>query len=236
MRHHVVLLPCVRGRASLAAARANGYTSALLPHSCDRLRPMSEVTHILSAIERGEPQAAEQLLPLVYDELRKLAARKLAHEKPGQTLDATALVHEAYLRLVEDVQDRSILTGTGDWANRRHFFAAAAEAMRRILIENARRKGRAKHGAGRRRQYADLDSLRAAGPGEELLALHEALEEFATHDPLKAKLVELRFFAGLTLEQAAECLDISLSTADRGWRYARAWLYTAMAGDDSEKK
>jgi RNA polymerase sigma factor (TIGR02999 family) len=185
---------------------------------------MSEVTRILSAIEQGDTQAAQRLLPLVYDELRKLAAQKLAREKPGQTLQATALVHEAYLRLVDDQK----------FENRRHFFGAAAEAMRRILVENARRKGREKHGGGRRRTDADIDALMAAGPDEELLALHEALQEFAVHDPVKAKLVELRFFGGLTLEQAAECLDISLSTADRAWRYARAWLYTAMAGDESE--
>jgi len=190
---------------------------------------MNKVTVILSAIEQGDPHAAQQLLPLVYDELRRLAARKLAQEKPGQTLDATALVHEAYLRLVGGRADQH-------WDSRGHFFAAAAEAMRRILVENARRKGRDKHGGGRRRQCADLDALQAGGPSEELLALHDALYRFATHDPLKAKLVELRFFAGLTLEQAAECLEISLSTADRGWRYARAWLYAAMAAADPEKK
>ena len=187
---------------------------------------MNNITHILSAIEQGDPHAAKQLLPLVYDELRKLAAHKLAREKPGQTLQATALVHEAYLRLVGDQR----------FENRGHFFAAAAEAMRRILVENARRKGRDKHGGGRRRADADLDALMRAGPDEEILALHDALDEFAAHDPLKAKLVELRFFAGLTLRQAAECLNISLSTADRGWCYARAWLYAAMAGDSPEKK
>src|SRR5262245_7673440 len=190
---------------------------------------MNEVTHLLSAIDQGDPRAGDQLLPLVYDELRRLAAHKLAHERPGQTLDATALVHEAYLRLVGSAADQS-------WANRRHFVAAAAEAMRRILVENARRKGREKHGGGRRREDPDRDALAAGESDEELLALHDALEQFAAHDPLKAKLVELHFFAGLTLKQAAECLDISLSTADRGWRYARAWLYTAMAGADSEKK
>jgi RNA polymerase sigma factor (TIGR02999 family) len=197
---------------------------------------MSEVTRILSAIDRGDARAAEHLLPLIYDELRQLAAQKLAHERPGQTLDATALVHEAYVRLVAAGPADAARAGDRGWANRRHFFAAAAETMRRILVENARRKGRDKHGGGRRREYPDLDAFQAGGPDEELLALHDALERFAAHDPLKARLVELRFFAGLTLEQAAECLDISLSTADRGWRYARAWLYTAMAGDDSEKK
>src|SRR6476660_9515894 len=181
---------------------------------------MSEITRILSQIEQGDPQAAEKLLPLVYDELRKLAAHQLAQEKPGQTLQATALVHEAYLRLV----------GDQPFANRRHFFAAAAEVMRRILVDNARSKAREKRGGDRRREHPDRNALHAGSPAEDLLALHEALELFAVHDPLKAKLVELRFFGGLTLEEAAECLNISLSTADRAWRYARAWLYTAMVG------
>ena len=189
---------------------------------------VSDVTHILSAIERGDRHAADQLWQLVYDELRRLAGAQMAREMPGQTLDATALVHEAYLRLAGDQEQA--------FANRRHFFAAAAEAMRRILVEAARRKGRAKHGGGQRREHADLDTLGAGAPAEELLNLHEALEQFAAHDPRKAKLVELRFFAGLTLEEAAGCLDISLSTADRAWRYARAWLYHAMAGENPEKK
>lgn len=191
---------------------------------------MNDVTRILSAIERGEPEASEHLLPLVYDELRELAARRLAREKPGHTLQATALVHEAYLRLV----DSKVIQR---WDSRGHFFAAAAEAMRRILVENARRKGRVKHGGGRGREYADLDNfddLGADASTEQLLALHEALEQFAQRDPLKAKLVELRFFAGLTLVQAAECLGISPSTADRSWRYARAWLYDAMATEPGE--
>ncbi len=190
---------------------------------------MNDVTRWLSEIDKGDPEAASRLLPLVYDELRRLAAQKLVHEKPGQTLDATALVHEAYLRLVGAEHD------DGGWANRRHFFAAAAEAMRRILVENARRKGREKHGGGRDREHPNLDELCADGPAQELLALHEALDQFAQHDPVKAKLVELRFFGGLTLQQAADCLGLSLSTADRGWRYARAWLYAAMADDQSEK-
>jgi RNA polymerase sigma factor (TIGR02999 family) len=187
---------------------------------------MNEVTRILSTMQRGEAQAAEQLLPLVYEELRRLAAQRLSREKAGQTLQATALVHEAYLRLVDT---RTIQ----NWDSRGHFFAAAAEAMRRILVEHARRRGRAKHGGGRRRESAALDELSICGSPKELLALHEALEEFVLHDPLKARLVELRFFGGLTLAQAAEYLDISLSTADRAWRYARAWLYAAMAGADS---
>ncbi len=197
---------------------------------------MSEVTSILGAIERGDPAAAGRLLPLVYDELRRLAASKLAHERPGQTLDPTGLVHEAYLRLVRDAAGAPAAAADRGWDSRRHFFAAAAEAMRRILVEKARRKARVRHGGGRRREYPDLDALRAAGPAEELLALHEALERFAAHDPLKARLVELRFFAGLTLEEAADCLAISRSTAARGWRYARAWLYAAMAGRDPGKK
>jgi RNA polymerase sigma factor (TIGR02999 family) len=189
---------------------------------------MNEVTRILSTMQRDGTQAAEQLLPLVYDELRRLAAQRLAHEKPGLTLQATALVHEAYIRLVDT-------ESLGRWESRGHFFAAAAEAMRRILVEDARRRGREKHGGGRRREHAELDDLCSDGSPQELLALHEALEDFAHHRPDKAKLVELRFFAGLTLAQAAECLDISLSTADRAWRYARAWLYEAMAGDDLQK-
>jgi RNA polymerase sigma factor (TIGR02999 family) len=188
---------------------------------------VNEVTHILSAIEQGDAHAAEQLWQLVYDELRTLAGAQMAREMPGQTLDATALVHEAYLRLAGD-PDQS-------FANRRHFFAAAAEAMRRILVETARRKGRVKHGGGQKREHADLDTLDAGAPAEELLSLHEALEAFATHDPLKARLVELRFFGGLTLAQAAECLSISQSTADRAWRYARAWLYNAMSADGPDQ-
>ncbi|MBX9627595.1 MAG: sigma-70 family RNA polymerase sigma factor [Gemmataceae bacterium] len=187
---------------------------------------MDDVTVLLGAIERGDPDAAGRLWPVVYAELRKLAAAQMAKERPGQTLDATALVHEAYLRLAVD-QDRS-------FANRRHFFGAAAQAMRRILVEAARAKGREKRGGGRKREQADLDALVAGGSDEDLLALHDALEQFAAVDPVKAKLVELRFFAGLTLPQAAECLDISPSTADRGWRYARAWLYAAMSGDAAD--
>src|SRR5437764_5338695 len=158
---------------------------------------MEPITQALDAAARGEPEAAARLLPLVYDELRRLAARKLAQEKPGQTLQPTALVHEAYLRLVDTEVIRR-------WDSRGHFFAAAAEAMRRILVEKARRSGREKHGGGRRREHADLDDLGVDGSPEEMLALHEALEQFARHDPLKAKLVELRFFGGLTLAEAAE--------------------------------
>jgi len=213
------------------SAAAEIYSLVLSDHGNPDVVPfwgslMNDVTRILSAIEQGDSQAAEQLWPLVYDELRKLAGVQTAREVPGQTLSATALVHEAYLRLAGG-RDQA-------FANRQHFFAAAAEAMRRILVETARRKGREKYGGGRRREDADLDTLHAGAPAEELLALHEALEKFAAHDLLKAKLVELRFFGGLTLAQAADCLNISLSTADRAWRYARAWLYNAMSGDDPE--
>jgi RNA polymerase sigma factor (TIGR02999 family) len=179
---------------------------------------MNAVTRILSAIEQGDPQAAEQLLPLVYDELRQLAAQRLAHEAPGQTLDATALVHEAYLRLVGTDPQRP-------WDSRGHFFAAAAAAMRRILVDNARRKRSRKRGGGRARQELDEARLPAPQPRDDLLALDEALHKLAAKDKVKADLVQLRYFAGLTLEQAAKVLGISISTADRYWAYARAWLH-----------
>jgi RNA polymerase sigma factor (TIGR02999 family) len=183
---------------------------------------MHDVSHLLNAIEQGDPQAASQLLPLVYDELRRLAAQKLAHEKPGQTLQPTALVHEAYLRLVGGEEDRA-------WNGRGHFFAAAAVAMRRILVDAARRKHTQKHGGLQRRP---LDPVVAAPePDEELLALDGALEKLAAVDPLKARLVELRFFAGLTGEQAAEVLGISPTTADRHWAYARAWLRAEVSAE-----
>jgi RNA polymerase sigma factor (TIGR02999 family) len=182
---------------------------------------MDNVTHILSAIEQGDPQAAHQLLPLVYDELRKLAAQKLAHEKPGHTLEATALVHEAYVRLLGQQEPRS-------YRDRAHFFAAAAAAMRRILIDGARRKRTQKRGGAWRRR--NLEAVVAPEPDEELLALDEALQKLAAIDPKKAKLVELRYFAGLTGEQAAEVLGISPTTADRHWTYARAWLQAEVRG------
>jgi len=178
---------------------------------------MTDVTRILSAIEQGDARAAAQLLPLVYDELRTLAAQKLAQEKPGQTLQATALVHEAYLRLVGNGEELR-------WDNRRHFFAAAAEAMRRILVENARRKQMHKHGGGRQRQDLDAEALVAPESNVDLLALDAALLRLAEQDPLKAKLVELRYFAGLTGDQAAAALGMSASSADRLWVYTRAWL------------
>ena len=182
---------------------------------------MDGLTQILSAIERGEPHVAEQLLPLVYEELRRLAATKLAQEKPGQTLQATALVHEAYLRLV--ASGDASATGEPSWESRGHFFAAAAEAMRRILVEQARRKGRRKRGGDWRRWHGQL-SAPAEGPGVDLLAVDEALTELAKEHPEKAELVKLRYFAGMTLAEAASALDISTATADRRWRYARAWL------------
>ena len=183
---------------------------------------MNEVTRILSAVEAGDPRAAEQLLPLVYDELRRLAAAKLAHEKPGQTLQSTALVHEAYMRLV----------GAGsqqDWNSRGHFFAAAAEAMRRILVEQARHKSRLKRGGERRR--VDLDSACAIAEPQsvDLLALDEALTKLAADEPAKAELVKLRFFAGLTMPEAAAALGVSLATAERYWTFARSWLYAELA-------
>jgi RNA polymerase sigma factor (TIGR02999 family) len=178
---------------------------------------MNDVTRILSAIDQGDPRAAEQLLPLVYDELRRLAVRRLADEKPGQTLQATALVHEAYLRLVDSDPART-------WDSRGHFFAAAAEAMRRILVENARRKQARKRGGHHRRADMDLDALAAPVPEMDLLALDAALDRLAERDPLKARLVGLRYFAGLTGDQAAAALGISPSNADRQWVYARAWL------------
>ena len=199
---------------------------------------MNDVTRILSAIESRDPQAAEQLLPLVYQELRKLAAQRLAQEKPGQTLQATALVHEAYLRLVEasaPAQPHSPQApGKQRWNSRGHFFAAAAEAMRRILIDQARKKQRLKHGQGWQR--LDLDAAQASvqEPSTDLVALDEALAKLAQKDPVKAELVKLRYFGGLTIDQTADVLGISPSTADRHWTYARAWLYRELASDDAE--
>ncbi len=185
----------------------------------------NEVTCILSAIEQGDTHAADQLLPLVYDELRKLAACKLAQERPSQTLQPTALVHEAYVRLVD-------VEAAQHWNSRGHFFAAAAEAMRRILVENARHKQSQKAGGHRKR--LDLDDVEPETPGsdDDLLALDEALEKLALQDPRKAQLVKLRFFAGLTVEQAARVLDISTSTADNDWAYARCWLRLEMDGQN----
>jgi RNA polymerase sigma factor (TIGR02999 family) len=193
---------------------------------------MNEVTRILSAVEHGDPHAAEQLLPLVYDALRQLAAQKLAQEAPGQTLQPTALVHEAYLRLV----------GTGEgqhWDSRGHFFAAAAEAMRRILVDQARRKRRPKHGGDRRRVRLEEALSVAETRDDEILALDEALTRFAAEEPAKAELVKLRFFAGLTGAEAARALGISEATADRYWAYARVWLFSELhdaGGADKVRK
>lgn len=181
------------------------------------LDDVKEVTQILAAVEQGDPAAAERLLPLVYDELRKLASAKLSHEKPGQTLDATALVHEAYVRLVD--VDKS-----QQWNSRGHFFAAAAEAMRRILVENARRRARGKHGGDRDREKLVSSRIAAPEASADLLALDEALERLAEHDSQSAELVKLRYFAGLTIPQAAAILGVSPRQADFIWSFARAWL------------
>jgi RNA polymerase sigma factor (TIGR02999 family) len=183
--------------------------------------PMSEVTRVLSAIEQGDLHVADQLLPLVYDELRRLATQKLAQEKPGQTLEATALVHEAYMRLVGQSEGQH-------WDSRGHFFAAAAEAMRRILIDQARRKRRPKHGGDWKRVSLEDVLCVSQSPGEDLLALDEALSRFAAQEPAKAELVKLRFFAGLTIADAARAMGISEATAERYWAYARVWLYAEL--------
>jgi RNA polymerase sigma factor (TIGR02999 family) len=184
---------------------------------------MTDITQLLNALEQGDPHAAAQLLPLVYDELRKLAAQRMSQEQPGQTLQATALVHEAYLRLVGHNPGQS-------WSSRGHFFAAAAHAMRRILVDAARSKKAERHGGGRRRQ--DLAAVEPAvpRPSDDLLALDEALQQLEAQDPAKAELVQLRYFAGLTMEQAAETLGISLATANRYWAFARAWLHQRVTG------
>jgi RNA polymerase sigma factor (TIGR02999 family) len=179
---------------------------------------MSEVTRLLGAIEQGDPSAAAQLLPLVYEELRRLAAYKLASEQPGQTLQATALVHEAYMRLVGPAPDSL-------WKGRGHFFAAAAQAMRRILVERARRKKRLRHGGGRKRLDLDQLDLQDEGSPEHLVALDEALDRLANEEPVAAEVVKLRYFAGLSMEQIAAALDLSVRTVNRHWAYARAWLF-----------
>lgn len=186
---------------------------------------MRDVTCLLDAIQQGDSQAAEELLPLVYQELRRLAAQKLAGEGPGHTLPPTALVHEAYLKLLGADPERS-------WNGRTHFFTAAAEAMRRILIDHARRKRRVRHGGGLRQVEFQDQEAAAFGPADDILALDEALTAFAKIDPVKAELVKLRYFAGLTLEEAAQLLGISRATADRYWAFARAWLFDALTKDD----
>ena len=186
---------------------------------------MSEVTRVLSAIEQGDSRAAEQLLPLVYEELRKLATEKMANERPGQTLQATALVHEAYVRLV-DVEKAH------HWNSRGHFFAAAAEAMRHILVDNARRKQRVKHGGGLLRVKLDAEMAAPPTQADELLALDEALGKLAGEDPQAAAVVNLRYFTGLSVEEAAETLGISRASAYRHWTFARAWLLKELCGDE----
>ena len=188
---------------------------------------MSDVTYILSQIESGDAAAADQLLPLVYDELRMLAARKLANEPPGQTLQATALVHEAYLRLLGTRPDKP-------WTHRGHFFLAAAEAMRRILIDQARRKGRQKRGGDHHRVELDAAHIAMSEPDVDLLALNEALSQLEEESPKKAELVKLRYFAGLTVEQTADVLGISTSTADNYWAYARSWLRIKLADSEDQ--
>lgn len=211
---------------------------------------MSDVTRILSQVESGDSAEAEKLLPLVYDELRKLAAAKLAQEKPGQTLQATALVHEAYLRLVGNQEpgisgQKPAESGLapdspphapGTWNSRGHFFAAAAEAMRRILIENARRKSRLQHGGEFARVDLKESDLVTSLPPDELLALDDTLAALAKHDPSAAQLVKLRYFAGLSVEQAAEALGLSRTTAYRQWTYARAWLFAQLRGQSGAAK
>jgi RNA polymerase sigma factor (TIGR02999 family) len=190
---------------------------------------MSDVTRILNAIEQGDPHAADELLPLVYEELRKLATERMAQEKPGQTLQATALVHDAYLRLVDGEKAQH-------WDSRGHFFAAAAESMRRILIENARKKKRLRHGGGLHRVELQDDAAPADSDQDDLLALDEALTRFAAIEPAKAELVKLRYFAGLSIDEAADLLHISRTTAKRYWAFARAWLLAEIGDSGPENK
>lgn len=193
---------------------------------------MSDVTQILLAIEQGDPRGAEELLPLVYDELRKLAAQKMVQEAAGQTLQATALVHEAYLRLVGPASSDHADKGR-DWDNRGHFFAAAAEAMRRILVEKARRKKRLKHGGGRQQINLEAVAEVADEPADDLEALDAALSRLEQVDAVAARLVKLRFFAGLTMPEAAELLELPLRTAERNWTFARTWLHRELARSES---
>jgi RNA polymerase sigma factor (TIGR02999 family) len=183
---------------------------------------MNYMTHILSRIEAGDASASAELFPLIYDQLRRLAAQRLAQEKPGHTLQATALVHEAYLRLVEGESSQ-------EWNSRGHFFSAAAEAMRRILVENARSKKRIKRGGNRPRVELDEACAVSEAPSDDVLALSEALQKLAIESPSRAELVKLRYFAGMTIEEAAAAMGISLATAKRYWTYSRAWLYHALA-------
>jgi RNA polymerase sigma factor (TIGR02999 family) len=213
-----------RCRAPVSRSRpANQGTRALHSHSSSgKLDLMTEVTQVLDAIARGDAQASEQLLPLIYQELRRLAASMMAQEPAGHTLEATALVHEAYVRLVDSEEELK-------WSHRGHFFAAAAEAMRRILVDKARRKQRVKHGGEHHRVELDEERPICSVPSDQMVALDEALERFAQEEPEKAQLVKLRFFAGLSIEEAAETLGISRATASRHWTYARAWLHDAVS-------
>jgi RNA polymerase sigma factor (TIGR02999 family) len=188
---------------------------------------MSDVTHILTAIEQGDAKATDELLPLVYQELRRLAAHKMAGERPGHTLQPTALVHEAWLRLVDSPAQ--------SWQNRAHFFGAAAESMRRILIDRARRKSRQRRGSGAEHLDADEIEIASPAPDEQLLALNEALDRFAALEPQQAELVKLRYFVGLKIEEAAEVLGISEATAKRWWAYARAWLFNEIQSESVSK-
>jgi RNA polymerase sigma factor (TIGR02999 family) len=214
-----VIEPGTHGRFTRARLSPDG-SRLLVLSSPPKLYDVK--TGLLEAADRGDPHAAAELLPLVYDELRKLATARLARERPGHTLDATALVHEAYLRLVGRARRAS--DGPAQFDGRGHFFVAAAEAMRRILVENARRKKAAKNGGTRGREELHPDIVAAPAPEDELLAVHEALDRLAENQPEKAELVKLRYFAGLTADEAATALGISPSTADRYWVYARAWL------------
>jgi RNA polymerase sigma factor (TIGR02999 family) len=206
----------------MEAARSAWYTRANPKQFPRPVPPMSEVTRILSAIEQGDPHAAGQLLPLVYDELRQLAACKLAQEKPGQTLQATALVHEAYLRLVDVERPQQ-------WNSRGHFFAAAAEAMRRILVDRAREKSAQKRGGQFQKINIDAVDLATTATPDQLLAVDDALAKLAGDDPAAAQIVQLRYFAGLTVEEAGKALGVSTATAYRHWNYARAWLHIELS-------
>ena len=197
---------------------------------------MTDVTRILSAIELGDRHAAEELLPLVYDELRKLAAERMAQEKPGQTLQATALVHEVYLRLVASTSGAASARREQHWDSRGHFFAAAAESMRRILVESARKKKRQRHGGGHRRVDLQEAASLADSPDDDLLALDEALSRLAAREPAKAELVKLRYFAGLSIDEAADLMRISRTTAKRYWAFARAWLLAEIADAEPKRK
>ncbi|HKB04286.1 MAG TPA: ECF-type sigma factor [Gemmataceae bacterium] len=223
------MLPRRGGRAEVAPVSRHGGSLRTVPGS-GSLRTMSDVTRLLEAAAAGDPRAAVELLPLVYEELRKLAATHMAHEKPGQTLQTTALVHEAYLRLVPGRGDEP--GGGRAFANRRHFFAAAGQAMRHILVEIARRKAAHKRGGGRARADVDVAGLVAPEQAEELLAVHEALDALAATDPQAAELVTLRYFVGLSIPEAAEVLGIGARSADRLWSFARAWLRRAIAHAD----